>query len=76
MGFNLAFKGLSSAFIPHCLLQSRMKIFSYAYRKKFKISHFKTTADFTMMYQKVAPKYQYRLEVYCMNVSQQDTFLW
>jgi hypothetical protein len=29
-----------------------------------------------MMYQKVAPKYQYRLEVYCMNVSQQDTFLW
>ena len=29
-----------------------------------------------MMYQKVTPKYQYRLKVYRMNVSQQGKFLW
>jgi len=29
-----------------------------------------------MTYQKTAPKYQYRLKVYCMNVLQQDKFLW
>ena len=29
-----------------------------------------------MMYQKFAPKYQYRLKVYYINVSQPDKFLW